>query len=117
MIPYQQIPTTSVFYSILVKTVVNFVVKTTVDMPIEPAVRAVFKEAASNYALDNFRTMREIVDEHNYNQRLGLYLTGAFAGLAVTVTSPAPSPVRLCFIAPAHRYLKASPSLKWSKFP
>src|SRR6185369_9136621 len=41
----------------------------------------------------------------------------AFAGLAVTVTSPAPSSVRLCFSAPAHRYLKASPSLKWSKLP
>ena len=83
MLPYRQIPTTSLFYQLLIKTVVNFVVKTRSDVAITPAVRDVFRQLAPGYALDNFRTMRESVDQSSFNQRLGLYLTGAFAGLAV----------------------------------
>jgi putative ABC transport system permease protein len=83
MVPYEQIPTTSLFYQALLKTVVNFVVKTKADIAVAPAVRSVFKEVAPGYALDNFQTMQEAVDKSNFSQRLGLYLTGAFAGLAV----------------------------------
>jgi len=83
MIPYQQIPTTSVFYQALLKTIVNFVVKTRNDMAVAPAVRSVFRETAPDYALDNFHTMQQAVDQSNFSQRLGLYLTGAFAGMAV----------------------------------
>ncbi len=83
MFPYQQIPTTSLFYQALLKTIVNFVVKTRNDMPVAPAVRTVFRETAPDYALDNFQTMQQAVDQSNFSQRLGLYLTGAFAGMAV----------------------------------
>ncbi len=82
-LPYQQVPTTSLFYQALIKTVVSFVVKSRGDLPVAPAMRSVFRQAAPGYALDNFKTLQEVVDENIFSQRLGLYLTGAFAGLAV----------------------------------
>jgi putative ABC transport system permease protein len=82
-LPYQQVPTTSLFYQALVSTAVNFVVKTRGDLPVASTMRSLFHEAAPNLALDNFKTMQEVVDENIFNQRLGLYLTGAFAGLAI----------------------------------
>jgi predicted permease len=82
-IPYQQVPTTSLFYQALLTTTVNFVVKTRGDLPVASSMRAVFHEAAPTLALDNFKTMQQVVDENIFNQRLGLYLTGAFAVLAM----------------------------------
>jgi ABC-type antimicrobial peptide transport system permease subunit len=83
MLPYRQIPSTSLYYPALIKTVVSFVVKTRSDVAIAPIVRDVFRQLAPGYALDNFHTMQESVDQSSFSQRLGLYLTGAFAGLAV----------------------------------
>jgi putative ABC transport system permease protein len=83
MIPYRQVPTTSLFYQALIKTVVNFVVKTRGDIAVAPAMRSVFHELAPDYALDNFQTMQQAVDQSNFSSRMGLYLTGAFAGMAV----------------------------------
>jgi putative ABC transport system permease protein len=83
LLPYQQIPTTSIFYAALLKTVVNFVVKTRADVPVAPEVHSAFRQIAPDLALDNFHTMRENVDQNNFNQRLGLYVIGAFAGMAV----------------------------------
>lgn len=85
LIPYQQVPSTSLFYQALIKTVVSFVVKTRGDAPIAPEMRAIFKESAPNYALDNFQTMQEAVNSSTFSQRLGLYLTGSFAGLAIVM--------------------------------
>ena len=82
MIAYRQIPTTSLFYQALVKTVVSFAVKTRADIAVAPAMRAVFRTLAPDYALENFQTMQQAVDAANFSQRLGLYLTAAFAGLA-----------------------------------
>ena len=82
-IPYRQVPTTSLYYQVLIKTIVNFVVKTRGEMAVAPAMRSVFHELAPDYALDNFQTMQESVDHSNFSSRMGLYLTGAFAGLAV----------------------------------
>ena len=82
-LPYRQVPTTSLFYQALVSTMVNFVVKTHGDIAVAPAMRTVFHETAPNLALDSFQTMQEVVDKNIFNQRLGLYLTGTFAGLAV----------------------------------
>ena len=82
-IPYRQVPTTSLYYQVLIKTIVNFVVKTRGEMAVAPAMRSVFHELAPDYALDNFQTMHESVDHSNFSSRMGLYLTGAFAGLAV----------------------------------
>ncbi|MGB2666879.1 MAG: ABC transporter permease [Candidatus Acidiferrum sp.] len=82
-LPYLQVPTTSLFYQALLQTLVSFVVKTHGDLPVASAMRSVFHEAAPGFALDSFKTMQEAVDESMFSQRLGLYLTGAFAGLAV----------------------------------
>ncbi len=83
LLPMSQVPTTSLFYPALLKTIVNFVVKTRGDIAVAPAARAVFRQLAPDYALDNFQTMQEAVDHSNFANRLGLYLTAAFAGLAV----------------------------------
>jgi putative ABC transport system permease protein len=82
MIAYRQIPTTSLFYQALVKTVVSFAVKTRGDIAVAPATRAVFRTLAPDSALENFQTMQQAVDAANFSQRLGLYLTAAFAGMA-----------------------------------
>lgn len=82
LLPYQQIPTTSLFYPALLKTVVNVLVKTRGDVAVAPIARAVFHDVAPDYALDNFLTLRETVDKSNFTNRLGLYITGAFAALA-----------------------------------
>lgn len=82
LLPYQQIPTTSLFYPALLKTVVNVLVKTHGNTAVAPIARSVFREQAPDYALDNFQTLRETVDKSNFTSRLGLYVTGAFAALA-----------------------------------
>jgi putative ABC transport system permease protein len=82
-LPYRQIPSTSLFYQALLQTVVTFVVKTRSDMPVAPEMHSIFQQTAPGYALDNFQTMQEAVDKNTFSQRLGLYLTGSFAGLAV----------------------------------
>ncbi len=83
LLPQQQVPTTSLFYQALLKTVVNFVVKTRGQMAVAAEMRAVFHQSAPGFALDNFRTMQEAVENNTFSQRLGLYLVGSFAGLAV----------------------------------
>lgn len=83
MLPYEQVPTTSLYYQILIKTIVFMMVKTRGDIPVAPAMRNVFHQTAPDFALDNFQTMKEAVNSNNFSQRLGLYLIGAFAGMAV----------------------------------
>jgi len=81
--PYQQVPATSIYYPMLLKTVVNFAVKTRGDIAVAPVMRSAFKQVAPDFALDNFQTMQQAVDQNNFNDRLGLYLIASFAGLAV----------------------------------
>jgi len=83
LVPYEQVPSTSLFYQLLIKTVVFFAVKTRGDIAVAPAMRDVFRQTAPDFALDNFQTMQQAVDASNFSQRLGLYLTGGFAGMAV----------------------------------
>jgi len=85
LLPQQQIPTTSLFYQALLKTVVSFVVKTRGDIPVAAEMRSVFHQIAPGFALDNFQTMQEAVEQNTFSQRLGLYLVGSFAGLAVAM--------------------------------
>ena len=85
MVPQQQVPTTSLFYQALLKTVVSFVVKTHGSIPVATEMRSVFHENAPGFALDNFQTMQKAVDLNTFSQRLGLYLVGSFAGLAVAM--------------------------------
>ena len=83
LLSQQQIPTTSLFYQALLKTMVSFVVKTRGNIPVATEMRSVFHELAPGFALDNFRTMQQAVEENTFSQRLGLYLVASFAGLAV----------------------------------
>ena len=83
LIPQEQVPTTSLFYQALLKTVVSFVVKTRGDIPVAAEMRSVFHQAAPSLALDNFQTMQGLVEQNTFSQRLGLYLVSSFAGLAV----------------------------------
>jgi putative ABC transport system permease protein len=83
LLPCEQIPTTSLFYQALLKTVVSFAVRTHADVPVAAEMRAIFHQNAPGYALDDFATMHETVAKNTFNQRLGLYLVGSFAGLAV----------------------------------
>lgn len=85
LLPEGQIPTTSLFYQALLKTVVNFVVKTRGNIPVAAEMRSIFHRAAPGFALDDFQTMQQAVDKNTFNRRLGLYLVGSFAGLAVAM--------------------------------
>jgi putative ABC transport system permease protein len=85
LLPQQQIPTTSLFYQALLKTIVNFVVRTRGNIPVVPQMRSVFHQLAPGIALDNFQTMQEAVEKNTFSQRLGLYLVGSFAGLAIAM--------------------------------
>jgi putative ABC transport system permease protein len=85
MVPDQQVPTTSLFYQALLKTLVSFVVKTRGDIAVAPEMRGVFHNVAPDFALDNFKPMREVVNSSIFSERLGLYLIASFAGLAVVM--------------------------------
>ncbi len=85
LLPQQQVPTTSLFYQALLKTVVSFVVKTHGSIPVASVMRSVFQQAAPGFALDNFQTMQETVEQKTFSQRLGLYLVSSFAGLAIAM--------------------------------
>jgi ABC-type antimicrobial peptide transport system permease subunit len=85
LLPQEQIPTTSLFYQALLKTVVNFAVKTRGNIPVAVEMRSVFHRYAPGFALDQFQTMQDAVDQSTFSQRLGLYLVGSFAGLAVAM--------------------------------
>ena len=85
LLPDQQIPTTSLFYQALLKTVVNFMVKTRGTIPVEHEMRALFHKNAPGFALDSFQTMQESLEKNTFSQRLVLYLVGSFAGLAIAM--------------------------------
>ena len=85
LLPQQQVPPTSLFYQALLKTMVSFVVKTRGAIPVAPEMRSVFHQAAPGFALDQFQTMQEAVENNTFSQRLGLYLVGSFAGLAIAM--------------------------------
>ncbi len=83
LVPYGQVPTTSLFYQGLLSTAVSFVVKTGGDVPVAPEMRDAFHGVAPGFALDEFQTMQKLVDTSIFSERLSLYLTAAFAGLAI----------------------------------
>jgi predicted permease len=85
LLSQMQVPTTSLFYQALLKTEVAFVVKTRGEIPVAAEMRSVFHEAAPGYALDDFETMQQVVEHNTFSQRLGLYLVGSFAGLAIAM--------------------------------
>jgi len=83
MLSYRQIPVNSLYYAALIKTAVFLVVKTQGNIEVAPAMQSVFHQIAPDMALDNFQTMQKAVDDSNFSSRLGLYLIGGFAGMAV----------------------------------
>ncbi|MGO8719241.1 MAG: ADOP family duplicated permease [Acidobacteriaceae bacterium] len=85
LLPQQQIPTTSLFYQALLNNAVSFVVKTRGDVPVAAEMRSVFRQIAPGFALDRFQSMQEAIAKNTFSQRLGLYLVGSFAGLAVAM--------------------------------
>jgi ABC-type antimicrobial peptide transport system permease subunit len=85
MLSQQQVPTTSLFYQALLRTMVCFVVRTRGNIPVASEMKSVFHQAAPQLALDNFQTMQEAVEQNTFSQRLGLYLVGSFAGLAIAM--------------------------------
>jgi len=87
LLPYQQLPTTSLYYQPLLKTLVCFVVKTRADIDLQSAMRSVFHEKGASFALDNFQTLQEAIDQSNFTHRIGLYLVGAFACMAMLMVA------------------------------
>jgi len=85
LLPQAQIPTTSLFYQALLRTIVSFVVKTRSNIPVATEMRSVFHQYAPSLALDNFQSMQQTVDRSTFSQRLGLYLVASFAGLAISM--------------------------------
>jgi putative ABC transport system permease protein len=85
LLPEEQIPTTSLFYQAMLKTVVSFVVKTQTNIPVETVMRSLFHRYAPGLALDQFQTMQAAVEKNTFGERLGLYLVSSFAGLAVVM--------------------------------
>ncbi len=83
MLAAAQIPTTSLYYDVLLGTMVNFVVKTRANLPIAREVKDIFHRVAPDYSVEGFRTMREIVNGTTFDEQLGLDLTATFAALAI----------------------------------
>ena len=83
LLPYQQVPTGSLFYGMLLKSMTNFVVKTRGNVPVASEMRSIFRQYAPGYALNDFQTMQKTVDDSMASQRLSMDLTASFAGLAV----------------------------------
>jgi predicted permease len=85
LLSQHQIPTTSLFYQALLKTVVSFVVRTRGETPVAAEMRSVFHQVAPSLAVDDFQTLEEAVQKNTFSQKLGLYLVGSFAGLAIAM--------------------------------
>jgi putative ABC transport system permease protein len=83
LLAYQQFPTTGFMYTVLVASGTNYIIRTRGEAHLAGAIRQIFRQSAPDIALDHFRTMRAALDEVTFNQRLGLYLTGSFAGVAI----------------------------------
>ena len=83
LLPYHQVPTTSLFDQALLKFMVSFVVKTSGNMDVAAEMRSAFHQYAPGFALSDFQTMQKAVDDSIFSERLSLELTGCFAGLAI----------------------------------
>ncbi|HEY6293785.1 MAG TPA: ABC transporter permease [Terriglobia bacterium] len=83
LLAYQQFPTTWRLYSFIAASGTNYIIRTRGDVHLTAAIRQIFRQSAPDFALDHFRTMRAALDEVTFNQRLGLYLTASFAGVAI----------------------------------
>ena len=82
LLGYQQVPTSDPRYFLLASGT-NYIVRTRGHVDLTGAIRQIFRQLAPDYAVDHFRTLQVALDDATFNQRLGLYLTGSFAGIAI----------------------------------
>lgn len=82
---YRQIPRDSFYYTLLVSSATNYVLRTRTNEDLAPAIHRVLQRIAPGFAIDDLQTMQRAVDQSNFNQRLGLYLIAAFAALAIAM--------------------------------
>ncbi len=85
ILSYRQIPEKSFFYPLLVSAATNYVLRSQGKEDLGAAIHGVFRRMAPGFAIDNLRTMRKTVDAANFNQKLGFYLIGSFAGVAIVM--------------------------------
>ena len=60
-------------------------VRTHGSVPVAAEIRSVFHQTAPGFAVEDFQTLEDAVEKNTFSQRLGLYLVGSFAGLAVVM--------------------------------
>ena len=84
-IPYAQVPVASKFYAFLVQPEAGYLLRTRGKMDIGPEVRALFHQYAPDFAIDSFTTIEAAHEHASLTHRVGLYLTSAFAGIAVVM--------------------------------
>jgi predicted permease len=80
---YQQVPRQSLFYNFLLAPAIQFVLHTGGAFDLAQSIHRVMRETAPGFAVDDLKSMDTAVEEATGNQRLGVYLIGSFAGLAV----------------------------------
>jgi putative ABC transport system permease protein len=82
---YQQVPSDSLFYAILLASATQYVLHTRGNVDLTQSIHHVVQETAPGFAVDDLQTMDAAVEKATGNQRLGVYLIGSFAGLAVVM--------------------------------
>ena len=85
MLSYRQVPEHSLFYPILLGSATKFVLRAAAGQQVSNEIRRAVRREAPGFAIDDLRTMQTTVDKADLSQRLGFYLTGGFAGIAVAM--------------------------------
>jgi predicted permease len=80
---YNQVPPDSLFYAMLLASATQYVLHTRGDVDLAQSIHHAVQESAPGFAVDDLKTMESAVEDATGNQRLGVYLIGSFAGLAV----------------------------------
>ncbi len=80
---YRQVPTTSLFYGILVASATQYVIHTSGDFDLARSIHKVMRETAPGFAVDDLKTMQTSVEDATGGPRLGFYLIGSFALLSI----------------------------------
>jgi putative ABC transport system permease protein len=84
-LPYAQVLVTSKFYPLLIQPETAYLVRTRGKIDVTSEVRSLFHQYAPDFALDGFTTIEAAHEKASLNHRIGLYLTSAFAGIAVVM--------------------------------
>jgi putative ABC transport system permease protein len=82
-LPYQQVPPDSLFYPMLLASATQYVLHTGNNMDLTRSIHRAVQETAPGFAVDDLKTMDSAVEDATGNQRMGVYLIGSFAGLAI----------------------------------